>query len=92
MKTKRTTFPRAEIVEFRLMRELFFLVEAANAETNLRKRLERLQSVGNVLESVLRILPEIDGGFWFESFQQQIDACQEKIDALHEDNEGWKIP
>jgi hypothetical protein len=50
----------AGVLEFRLMRELTFLIAAANKETDLRKRMERLQHAGDVLESIFRIAPELD--------------------------------
>jgi hypothetical protein len=51
---------RAEKLECRMMRELHFLIKAANQETDLRERLARLQHVGDLLESLSRIMPELD--------------------------------
>lgn len=80
----------AGVLEFRLMRELTFLIAAANKETDLRKRMERLQHAGAVLESIFRIAPELDASFWYSSLQRELDACQEQIDDLYDDD--WQGP
>jgi hypothetical protein len=50
----------AEKLDARLMRELHFLVKAANAETDLQMRLDQLYRASDVLESYLCIMPELD--------------------------------
>lgn len=80
-----------DLIEFRVMRELTFLIAAANTEADLPKRLERLQRAGDVLESLSRIIPGIDAGFWFSSLEREIEACQEKIAELYGDDEQLKL-
>ena len=68
------------------MRELTFLIAAANKETDLRKRMERLQHAGDLLESLSRIMPELDSGFWFSSLQRELIDLQMSI------TRGERIP
>jgi len=87
---KRTRFlTAAEKFDCRLMKELHYLVKAANQETDLRMRLERLQNVANILESISRVMPELDAAFHYEWLERQIDACQEAI-VEQQDGDDWK--
>jgi hypothetical protein len=80
----------AEKFDCRLLRELYFLVKAANAETDLRERLARLERIADMLESFARIEPQMDSGFWFDWISRRIDALQEQLDDLYDDD--WQGP
>ena len=80
------------ITEFLLFREMHYLTLSAYQEPDLQARLDRLYRAADVLESVSRIMPELDSAFWYAWLDRKIDAVWEQIAELHEDGDGWTAP
>ena len=91
MKTRQLTVTTTDLGSFRLMREITRDIEHAMREPALQRRIEMLIAIGDWLERVARIWPELaDFDLWFAQVDRKINETGARIDEQLADGDGWK--